>query len=305
MKAPTSTRVAPSPSALSLLSTALLIAMHAAVLLVFWVPFRWQLVALAALSYSLRMWAITAGFHRYFSHRAFKTSRAFQFVLALLGTMAMQNGPLWWASWHRRHHRYSDTPQDAHSPRQGGFWHAHIGWFLDGSHDTPNLANVTDLARYAELRWLERHKWCPLVAYAGVMYLVAGLPGVVWGFVVSTIACLQVTMCINSLAHVWGSRRFDTKDDSRNNALLALLTFGEGWHNNHHHQMSCARQGIAWWEIDLSYYSLALLEKLGVVWALRPPQDRRASRPSRTAGHSSAMIENSTVSRTEPSSRRW
>jgi stearoyl-CoA desaturase (Delta-9 desaturase) len=272
MKAPTSTLVARHQRALSLLSTALLVAMHAAVLLVFWVPFRWELVGLAALSYALRMWAITAGYHRYFSHRAFKTSRAFQFVLGLVGTMAMQNGPLWWASWHRRHHRYSDTPDDAHSPRQGGLWHAHIGWFLDGSHDTPNLANVRDLARFPELRFLERHKWCPIVAYAGAMYLIAGLPGVVWGFVVSTIACLQATMCINSLSHVWGSRRFETKDDSRNNALLALITFGEGWHNNHHHRMSSARQGLLWWELDLSYYSLVLLEKLGVVWDLRQPR---------------------------------
>jgi stearoyl-CoA desaturase (Delta-9 desaturase) len=272
MKAPTFTVVAARPRALSLLSTALLIAMHAALLLVFWVPFSWDLVVLAALSYALRMWAITAGYHRYFAHRAFKTSRAFQFVLGLLGTSAMQNGPLWWASWHRRHHRYSDTPDDAHSPRQGGFWHAHIGWFLDGSHDNPCLSNVRDLARFPELRLLERHKWCPIVAYAGAMYLIAGFPGVVWGFVVSTIACLQATMCINSLSHVWGSRRFETNDDSRNNALLALFTFGEGWHNNHHHRMSSARQGLLWWELDLSYYSLKLLEWLGIVWDLRQPK---------------------------------
>jgi stearoyl-CoA desaturase (delta-9 desaturase) len=246
--------------------------MHAAVLLVFWVPFSWGLVGLAALSYAVRMWAITAGYHRYFAHRSYKTSRAFQFVLGFLGTSAMQNGPLWWASWHRRHHRYSDTPDDAHSPRQGGLWHAHIGWFVDGSHDDPCFSNVIDLARYPELCFLERRKWLPIVAYAGVMYLIAGVPGVVWGFVVSTIACLQATMCINSLSHVWGSRRFDTRDDSRNNALLALLTFGEGWHNNHHHQMSSARQGLMWWELDISYYSLKLLSWLGIVWDLRQPK---------------------------------
>jgi stearoyl-CoA desaturase (delta-9 desaturase) len=257
-----------------LLSTVLTVAMHAAVLLVFWVPWTWPLLALAAGSYLLKMWAITAGYHRYFSHRAFKTSRAFQFVLGLLGTMAMQNGPLWWSSWHRRHHRYSDTPDDAHSPVQGGFWHAHIGWFLDGSHDQPNLANVRDLARYAELRFLDRHKWLPLVLHAGAMYWIAGFAGVVWGFFVSTIACLQATMCINSLAHVWGSRRFDTPDASRNNALLALLTLGEGWHNNHHHDMNSARQGLHWWELDVTYASLWLLEKLGVIWELRRPGER-------------------------------
>jgi stearoyl-CoA desaturase (delta-9 desaturase) len=264
----------------SALSAVLTLVMHAAVLLVFLVPFSWQLVALAGVSYLLKMWAITAGYHRYFSHRAFKTSRAFQFLLGLLGTMAMQNGPLWWASWHRRHHRYSDTPKDAHSPIQGGLWHAHIGWFLNGSHDTPNLSNVRDLARYPELRFLDRHKWLPLVAYAGGMYAIAGLPGVVWGFVVSNIACLQATMCINSLAHVWGTRRFATPDQSRNNPLLALFTLGEGWHNNHHHEMNVARQGLMWWELDVTYYTLLGLEWAGIIWDVRRPR-RQAVRQHR------------------------
>lgn len=273
ISAPTS-----SQRAVSALSTVLTLLMHAAVCLVFFVPFAWELVLLCAASYGLRMWAITAGYHRYFSHRAFKTTRAFQFLLALLGTMSMQNGPLWWASWHRRHHRHSDTEEDAHSPVRGGFWHAHIGWFLNGSHDRPNLANVRDLARYPELRFLDRHKWLPLVAYAGSMFLIAGFPGVVWGFVVSTIACLQATMCINSLAHVWGTRRFETKDASRNNGVLALATLGEGWHNNHHHDMSAARQGLAWWELDVTYYSLWALEKCGIIWDLRPHRSMASRR---------------------------
>lgn len=268
------TSVSRSERATSLLSTALLVGMHLAVLLVFWVPFSPWLLALALGSYALRMWAITAGYHRYFSHRSFKTSRAFQFVLGLLGTMAMQNGPLWWASWHRRHHRHSDTPQDVHSPVQRGFFHSHIGWIIDGSHDRPNLDNVRDLARYPELRFLDRHKWMPLVAYALAMYLVAGVPGVVWGFVVSTIACLHATMFINSLAHVWGSRRYETADTSRNNGVLALITLGEGWHNNHHFDMNAARQGRTFWEIDVTYYSLELLEALGLVWDVRPPSAR-------------------------------
>ena len=271
---------------MSALSTVLTLLMHASVGLVFFVPNTWELALLCVASYVLRMWAITAGYHRYFAHRAFKTSRAFQFVLGLLGTMSMQNGPLWWASWHRRHHRYSDTAQDAHSPVRSGFWHAHIGWFLNGSHDRPNLANVRDLARYPELRFLDRHKWLPLVAYAGGTFAIAGFPGVVWGFLVSTIACLQATMCINSLAHVWGSRRFETKDASRNNLVLAFFTLGEGWHNNHHHDMNAARQGLAWWEIDVTYYSLWALEKVGVIWDLRAPRATgrgRARGPTRDA----------------------
>jgi stearoyl-CoA desaturase (delta-9 desaturase) len=267
-----------SQSALEALSTVLTLALHASVLLVLWVPFRWPLLVLCAGSYGLRMWAITAGYHRYFAHRSYKTSRPFQFLLGLLGTMSMQNGPLWWASWHRHHHRHSDQPDDAHSPVQRGFWHAHIGWFLDGSHDRPNLNNVRDLARYPELRFLDRHKWLPLMAYAGAMYLLEGFGGVVWGFLVSTVACLQATMCINSLAHVWGWRRFDTPDGSRNNGWLALVTLGEGWHNNHHHDMNCARQGLTLREIDVTYYTLVALAKLGIIWDLKQPRAERAPR---------------------------
>ena len=251
------------------LSTVLFVAMHLACLFVFVVPFSLKLLGLAVFGYVLRMFAITAGYHRYFSHRSFKTSRAFQLVLAFLGTTAMQNGPLWWASWHRRHHKHSDTVLDAHSPAHGGFWRAHVGWFLDGTHDEPDLSNVKDLARFSELRFLERHKWMPIVAYAVACFAVAGWAGLVWGFVVSTIAVLHFTALINSLAHVWGSRRFQTNDDSRNNALLAVFTLGEGWHNNHHHQMTVARQGIRWWEIDVSYYVLRGLALVGVVWDIR------------------------------------
>lgn len=274
--------------ATSQLSTVLFVAMHLACLFVFFVPISLKVLGLAAVGYVLRMWAITAGYHRYFAHRSFKTSRTFQFVLALLGTSAMQNGPLWWASWHRRHHRYSDTERDPHSPARQGFWHAHVGWFLDGSHDRPDLTNVKDLARYPELRFLERHKWLPLVGYAVLCFGLGGAAGLVWGFVVSTIAVLHATALINSLAHVWGTRRFETNDGSRNNALLALFTLGEGWHNNHHDQMNVARQGVRWWEIDVSYYTLRALALLGIVWGIR---ERKAlSKPRRSAVRPRAVV---------------
>jgi stearoyl-CoA desaturase (delta-9 desaturase) len=255
--------------ALAKLSAVLFVAMHLACLFVLVVPFSLKILALAAVAYVLRMWAITAGYHRYFAHRSFKTSRAFQLVLAFLGTTAMQNGPLWWASWHRRHHRHSDTERDVHSPKQVGFWHAHVGWFFDGSHDRPDLTNVKDLARFPELRFLERHKWFPIVLFAVACFAIGSWSGLVWGFVISTIAVLHATALINSLAHVWGSRRYDTNDQSRNNALLAVITLGEGWHNNHHHEMSAVRQGVCWWEIDVSYYTLWLLARAGIVWDLR------------------------------------
>jgi stearoyl-CoA desaturase (delta-9 desaturase) len=270
-------------SAVDRLSDALLVLVHASCLLVFIVPFSWTVVLLALGGYLLRMWAVTAGFHRYFAHRSFKTSRLFQFVLALLGTTAMQNGPLWWASWHRRHHKHSDTTLDPHSPITRGLWHAHMGWVMEGTRETTDLSNVSDLSRYPEIRFLDDHTWMPLVGYALICFAIAGLPGLVWGFSVSTILCSHATMLINSLAHRWGSRRYETHDDSRNNALLAALTLGEGWHNNHHYCMSSARQGFFWWEIDVSYYVITMLSWLGVVWAVRAPPpsallDHRAGR---------------------------
>ena len=254
------------------LSLVLLAAMHAACLLVFFLPVSSLVVWLAVAGYALRMWAITAGYHRYFSHRSYKTSRVFQFVLAVLGTSAMQNGPLWWASWHRNHHRWSDQPADPHSPLQRGFWHAHMGWILGSDSDHPNLDNVADLARYPELRWLDQHKWWPVIGYVVLCFGIGGLPGLLWGGVLSTVLVLHATALINSLGHRWGSRRYATPDDSRNNALLALLTFGEGWHNNHHHAMYCARQGFRWWELDLTYYGLRLLAAVGVIWSVREPR---------------------------------
>jgi len=250
-------------------------------------PPTWHLGLLAVGSYLLRMWAITVGYHRYLSHHSFRTSRAFQFVLALLGATAMQQGPLWWASWHRRHHEWADRPDDPHSPVVREFWHAHVGWVFDGTHDAPDLSNVRDLARFSELRFLDGHSWLPLVAYAAGCFAVAGMPGIVWGFVISTVAVVHATFLINSVAHVWGSRRYDTPDGSRNNPVLALLTLGEGWHNNHHHYMSSARQGFFWWEVDASYYSILLLSALRVIWKVRVPSPHVLSMHRSTLGMTS------------------
>jgi stearoyl-CoA desaturase (delta-9 desaturase) len=256
------------------ISVGLFVGMHASALFVFAVPFSWRLVAMAAGSYALRMWGITAGYHRYFAHRSFRTSRVFQFLLALLGTTAMQNGPLWWASTHRHHHRHSDTQLDLHSPARRGFWYAHAGWIFDLRRPDPDRVNVKDLERYPELCLLDRHNWTPITAYGIGCYLLGGAGGLVWGFVVSTLALFHCTALVNSLSHVWGTRRFETRDRSRNNALLAVLTLGEGWHNNHHHCMSSARQGFLWWELDVTYYVLRALSWLGVVWDLREPRLR-------------------------------
>ncbi len=269
------------------------IALHLAVIAVFWVGWSPVAVAVAVALYALRMLAITGFYHRYFAHRAFKTSRAMQFVFAALGASAVQRGPLWWASHHRRHHAHSDTPRDAHSPHQHGFLWSHTGWFLSRANFAPRFEAVPDLMKFPELRFLDRFDvLMPLVLALGLYLLGAGLAAgapslgtsgpqmLVWGFVISTVLLYHATFTVNSLAHTVGRRHYATRDDSRNNLWLALLTFGEGWHNNHHHFPGAARQGFYWWEIDITYYSLRLLAALGLIWDLRqvPPHIRAARR---------------------------
>jgi stearoyl-CoA desaturase (delta-9 desaturase) len=245
--------------------------MHAACLLGFVYTPGARELALFGACYALRIFAITGGYHRYFAHRSYRTSRAFQFVLAALGASAVQKGPLWWASRHRQHHKYADQPgKDIHSPREG-FYHAHQGWIFNGRHDASLLDQIRDFASYPELVWLNRWHVAPPLAIAAICAAIGGIPGLVWGFLISTLVCWHSTYTINSLAHRWGSRRYATRDDSRNNLWLALLTFGEGWHNNHHHFCASARQGFFWWEIDVTYYLLRALAALGLVWDLREP----------------------------------
>ena len=234
----------------------------------------WSWAALLWLvgSYFVRMFAITAGYHRYFAHRTFKTSRVFQFVLALLALSSAQQGVLWWASHHRHHHKESDRPEDTHSPKQG-FYHAHVGWIMLPKNRVTHMDRVKDFAQYPELRWLDRHDMFIAVAWGFVIYFIGGPTALFWGHFVSLVITWHVTFCINSLAHVWGGRRYPTTDTSRNNLLLALLTLGEGWHNNHHHYQRSARQGFFWWEVDVTYYVLKVLEKLRIVWGVQGVPD--------------------------------
>ncbi len=251
--------------------------------------------------YGLRMFAITAFYHRYFSHRAFRTTRVMQFLFALIGAMSVQRGPLWWAAHHRHHHRHSDRESDSHSPRWGGFLHSHMGWFLNRRNYRTRTELVGDLARYPELRFLDRFDILPPAALAlalwitgdwlGQAYPALGTSGAqlfFWGFSLSTVVLYHATFTINSLAHSFGRRRFQTRDDSRNNLWLALLTFGEGWHNNHHHYPGSARQGFYWWEIDLSWYLLRGMALVGLVRDLRPVPARvlRAGRGKAGEGRS-------------------
>src|SRR4029077_4430308 len=224
-----------------------------------WTGVTWGAIATCVALYWLRIFAIGAGYHRYFSHRAYSTSRAFQFVLAFMSQTTAQKSVIWWASKHRHHHLHSDTEQDVHSPRHSGFFYSHVGWIFSRKHDLADLKNVSDLTSFPELRWLHEYELAPAVALGIFCFVIAGWPGLVVGFLWSTVLVYHATFCINSLAHVRGSQRYVTGDDSRNNLGLALLTMGEGWHNNHHAYQSSARQGFRWWEIDASWYILKLL----------------------------------------------
>jgi stearoyl-CoA desaturase (delta-9 desaturase) len=232
-------------------------------------------VELAIASYFVRMFVITAAYHRYFSHRSFKTSRWFQFLLALGAQSAAQRGVLWWASHHRWHHKHSDTAKDVHSAARRGFWYAHLGWVMGPDWNDTDRAGVTDLARYPELRALDHPAIAalPTVALATAFLVFGGAVGLVWGYLVPTVLLWHASFSINSLAHLVGRQRYETGDKSRNSWILAVLTTGEGWHNNHHHYQSSARQGFRWWEIDVTYYALRLLALTGLIWDVRePPQ---------------------------------
>ena len=247
------------------------ILVHLACFGAIWTGVTGTAVGIGIALYWLRMFAIGAGYHRYFSHRAYSTSRAFQFILAFLAQSTAQKSVLWWAAKHRHHHLHSDTEHDVHSPRHKGFLYAHVGWIFARQHDGADLAKVADLARYPELMWLHKHELVPAIVLAVFTFLIGGWSGLVVGFFWSTVAVYHGTFCINSLAHVHGTKRYVTGDDSRNNWLLALLTMGEGWHNNHHAYQASVRQGFRWWEIDPTYYLLKALSWCGVVWDMKSP----------------------------------
>jgi len=270
--------------------------LHIAVLAVIWVGWSPIALAVAAGLYFVRMFAITAFYHRYFSHRTYRTSRVAQFCFALLGASAVQRGPLWWAAHHRHHHRVSDGPTDAHSPSQHGLFWSHIGWILSKGNFRTRVELVGDLAKYPELRFLDRFDIVVPALLGAALYglgalLEAYAPGLgtsgwqmfVWGFVISTVVLAHATFTINSLSHVFGWQRYESGDTSRNNPFLALLTLGEGWHNNHHYYPGTARQGFYWWELDISWLMLRLMSALGIVWDLRgvPVEVRESNRKAR------------------------
>jgi stearoyl-CoA desaturase (delta-9 desaturase) len=254
-------------------SSAGFLAVHALALLVVVTGVTRTALVLLVVTYVVRQFCITAGFHRYFSHRSYQLGRTAQLVLAFGGSTACQRGPLWWATHHRVHHRFTDVEGDMHSPREG-FWWSHVGWLLCDRFDVAEHPPVKDFDRHPEIGWLDRHPWVAPWALGVACFAIGGPSGLVVGFFGSTVLLWHGTFLVNSVAHVWGRQRFATGDTSRNNALVALLTGGEGWHNNHHRYPSSARQGFYWWELDSTYLVLRALAAVGVVRGLRQPPAR-------------------------------
>lgn len=246
------------------------VGMHLACLAVIWVGASWAAVGVAAALYVLRMFAITGFYHRYFSHRTYEVSRPVQFLIAVAGATCVQRGPLWWAAHHRKHHRHADTEVDVHSPRYHGFWWSHMGWITSPENFPTDVKQVPDLARYPELRFLDRFDIVVPLLLAAALFALGGAQWLVWGFFISTVVLFHCSCFINSLAHQLGRRRYPTPDDSKNSLILSLITFGEGWHNNHHWYPGAARQGFYWWEVDLTFYGLWLLSRLGIIRNLHP-----------------------------------
>jgi len=246
---------------------------HLLPLLAVFTGVTWTALWLLVGTYVLRMFFITAGYHRYFAHRTYRLGRVAQFVMAFGGTMAAQKGPLWWAGHHRDHHRFSDTDRDIHSPMHG-FWWSHVGWILCEKYNETPVENIKDFAKYPELRFLDRFDWIGPWTLGGACFLIGSWPGLLIGFFGGQVLVWHGTFAVNSLAHVMGRRRYATEDTSRNSALIAAVTFGEGWHNNHHYQPSSARQGFYWWEFDVTYYALRVLAAVRIVKDLKVPSTR-------------------------------
>ncbi len=259
------------------------IAIHLACLFVLVVGFSWTAFFVCLTTYVIRMFSITAFYHRYFSHKTFKTSRIVQFIFAAIGATATQRGPIWWAAHHRHHHIHADSDHDTHSPKHG-FWHSHLKWFLLKKNFSTKSQYVSDLKKYPELNFIDRYDILFPILLAVSLFILGGYLQqsqpqlntsgwqlVIWGYFISTVLLSHITYCINSLAHVFGFRSYETKDDSRNNFILAVLTMGEGWHNNHHCCPGSVKQGFKWWQLDLSFYVLYVMNKLGIIWDLKYP----------------------------------
>jgi stearoyl-CoA desaturase (delta-9 desaturase) len=271
---------------------------QASILLAFVVPFDWSFLGLWAVSHFTRAIGLTLAYHRYYAHRAFQMNRVARFAWTFIGAAAMQKGPLWWAGHHVNHHRFADREGDPHSPAVSGFYYAHVGWFLnDARHERLEASNpvIRDFSVFPEIRWIDRFYGVPPIVLAVAMYGIGGLPWLVWAFCVPTVTLAHATFAINTVNHLFGSRRFSTPDDSRNNALTAIFAAGEGWHNNHHRYQRAARNGFYWWEFDPTYYVIRLMGLVGIAWNIHPVPSRIYREAEGLAPQTAADTESSSV----------
>ena len=284
--------------------TAMFVSFHVLVGLAFLTGVTWEWLGLALSSYAVRMFAVTAGSHRYFSHRAFKTNRLVQFLLAWVAQLSFQRGVLWWAARHRQHHKHADTAEDLHSPVRMGFWWSHVGWFLSRRYESTDSDAIKDFSRFPELVWLNDYWFVPGVSALALTWFLGGLPAVVWAGIIPTVLVWHASFAINSLGHLFGKRRYLTPDTSRNSAWLALLTLGEGWHNNHHRSQGSTRLGWFWWELDPTFFVLKFLSWVGVVRDLRPvrPEVKYCFREY-TVEQRALLVEQSAFGKFEPLTR--
>lgn len=285
------------------LSCAVFWLVQVSALLIFFVPFSWGLIALWAVAHFLRAIGLTLAFHRYFAHRSFQMNRAVRFLWTFIGTAAMQKGPLWWAGHHVNHHRYADRDGDPHSPMISGVYYAHVGWFLnDAKHDRIEVSNpvIRDFSKAPEIVWLNNYFFVPPLLLAAAMYAAGGMTWLVWGFCLPTMTLAHATFAINTVNHMFGSRRFDTIDESRNNPLTAFFAAGEGWHNNHHRYQRAARNGFYWWEFDPTWYVIRLMQLVGLAWDVQSVPERiyaeaRAAKARRSRGSIISVVQTSPI----------
>jgi len=269
-----------------------LIIVHLVSLLGFYTGISWTAFVAFLGLYIIRGLGITMGYHRYFAHKSFKTNRFFQFILGLMGSMAVQGGILWWVSHHREHHRYTETEDDIHSPVAHGFWQSHIGWLTNKKAFNAPKIRANDFAKIPEIKFLQKqYVFIQVLQVLGLFslgsYLQAAFPQLetsgaqllVWGFFINTVALWHSTFAVNSICHVWGKEPYEANDTSKNNFIVALLAFGEGWHNNHHKFATSARHGLEWWQFDMTFITLRFLEAFGIVSHLKiPTQEQLAAK---------------------------
>ncbi len=264
--------VMPNRQRLNWLTTVVLILLHMGAVAALFM-FSWRVLAVTAFLYWMTIGlGISMGYHRLHTHRSYRVPLLLEYFFAVCGSLTLEGGPIFWVATHRLHHQKSDLPGDPHSPRDGAWW-SHVGWILLGETNHNNTRVLSkyapDLAKHKFYVWLNNYHWVPLTVLGVLLFAIGGLPLFLWAGCLRVVVGLHSTWLVNSATHMWGRRRFETRDDSRNSWWVALLTFGEGWHNNHHAHPTSARHGLAWYEIDHSWILISIFRFFGIAKSVK------------------------------------